>query len=200
MTSKRMTPSRLLHDLMKLPGRPMDILGDIALVATDDLNGRIARLLTDSPQYDDRSAALVFTSLLEHSLENALATHFVIPEDKITKLFSYPNGPMSNFSAKIAMGYALGIYDEDMQHDLNMIREIRNAFAHARVEVTFSTPAVATACSELRYQGGYAPPRAKFSACAGGISWGLRGSFGGTPVRLIGSHIYREMYGARQGS
>ena len=40
-------------------------------------------------------------------------------------------------SAKIQLGYALGLYDALTRHDLEIFNEIRNVFAHAPHNVTF---------------------------------------------------------------
>jgi DNA-binding MltR family transcriptional regulator len=53
------------------------------------------------------------------------------------------NGPLGSFYSRIAMGYALGIHDNNMRNDLNIVRNIRNAFAHSRKSIQFDHPAVA---------------------------------------------------------
>ena len=45
------------------------------------------------------------------------------------KLFKL-NGPFSSFSSKILVAYSLGWIHSDVFHDINLIREIRNRFAH----------------------------------------------------------------------
>lgn len=44
-------------------------------------------------------------------------------------LFS-PNGPLSTSAAKLNLVFALGWLSETTSHDLNILRKIRNAFAH----------------------------------------------------------------------
>ena len=83
--------------------------------------------------FNDRAVALTVTALLEQFLEAAISTHLEINEDEVRQLFDDDrDGPLSTFSRKIAMGYALGVYDSSMKSDLNLIRQIRNAFAHAK--------------------------------------------------------------------
>jgi DNA-binding MltR family transcriptional regulator len=56
-------------------------------------------------------------------------------------------GPLATFSAKIRLGYALGIYGRKTRHDLDVVREIRNAFAHAQKVITFENQEIANLCS-----------------------------------------------------
>lgn len=61
-----------------------------------------------------------------------------------------PMKPLASFSARIRLLYALRIVGEETRDDLNIIREIRNAFAHSGRELTFETKEVKTACACLR--------------------------------------------------
>jgi hypothetical protein len=48
------------------------------------------------------------------------------------------------------MGRALGLYGEDTEHNLNLLRQIRNAFAHSHAPITFQTKEVAAAVDLFR--------------------------------------------------
>jgi hypothetical protein len=118
--------------------------------ADNDMPDESIKRFESFPQMDDRGIAIVFSSLVEIDLEKAIASHFSIPKPEATRLFSHPDGPLKEFSAKIAMGYALGVYDERMNSDLKWIMRIRNAFAHARVNLSFETPEIHDACDQLK--------------------------------------------------
>lgn len=45
------------------------------------------------------------------------------------RLFRH-NGPLSTFSARLDMAFALYLIGEKTRHDLDIIRDIRNDFAH----------------------------------------------------------------------
>jgi len=60
-----------------------------------------------------------------------------------------PWKPLSSFNAKIRMGFALNLYGEVTFHDLDLLRELRNLFAHGRLAVDFDTPAVKRAINEF---------------------------------------------------
>jgi hypothetical protein len=177
-----------LQALMALPGSHNDIWTDLTAKLFDDPMDRMGRFLAATPEYDDRAAAIVFGALVEHSLEAALTTYFDIEADNASKLFTYSEdeGRISTFSAKIALGAALGVYDHRMRHDLTWVKNIQNAFAHARVYVDFKTEAIILACDQLRFPAKRKPedsppvakvavtPRQRYTAAAGTLAAYLR--------------------------
>jgi DNA-binding MltR family transcriptional regulator len=68
-------------------------------------------------------------------------------DDETWTMLVADSGPLRSFYTKIAMGYALGIYDKNIRSDLNIVRTIRNAFAHSKKLIQFDHPAVV---AELR--------------------------------------------------
>lgn len=85
--------------------------------------------------------------MVEHELERLLQSKLKHKDDQTWAMLIADNGPLRSFYTKIAMGYALGVYDKGMYNDLNIVRNIRNAFAHSKKLIQFDHPAVAT---ELR--------------------------------------------------
>jgi len=104
---------------------------------------------TNSP---DQAVAIVLTAVLEHALESALLTHFPVPKEEGRLLFQGrgdEEAPLHSLSAKIALGYALGVYDGLLKNDLKWIKNIRNAFAHTGRHILFETPEIATMVDAL---------------------------------------------------
>jgi len=56
------------------------------------------------------------------------------PRGKDDNLFD-PDRPLGTFSAKIKLAYRLGLLDDDVEHALQLIRKIRNDFAHATTDI-----------------------------------------------------------------
>jgi hypothetical protein len=56
-----------------------------------------------------------------------------------------------SFYAKVLLGFALGLFGEAARNDLTVIKNIRNAFAHAPRPINFETMEIAFACQKLRY-------------------------------------------------
>jgi hypothetical protein len=50
--------------------------------------------------------------------------------------------PLSGMNQKIIAGYALGHYDDVLRENLNIVRNIRNVFAHAKKIVIFDHPLI----------------------------------------------------------
>jgi hypothetical protein len=114
----------------------------------DDMRefGRQVRL-----ESNDRGAALLVTANTDLALSQAVYRVLKVPEDFRQKLEA-EGGPLSSFSQKIMMGRALAIYGEVMQYNLDLLRHIRNAFAHAHVPITFNTPEIAEAVPLFKHQ------------------------------------------------
>lgn len=101
--------------------------------------------------FNDRAIGLTVTALLEQFLEMAITSHFEIGEDEARKLFDDDvDGPLATLSRKIAMGYALGVYDSLMRSDLDCVRRIRNAFAHSKAHLDFETPEISAIIKHIR--------------------------------------------------
>lgn len=101
------------------------------------------------PKAEDRVVAIIEVTGLEGALENAIKTK-LIPLNKTDyrELFA-PEGPLGTFGLKIKFGYALGLYGEHTRKDLDIIRWIRNAFAHSGKPLWFDTEVVADSCDLL---------------------------------------------------
>jgi len=107
----------------------------------------------DPNNANDRATALVTATRLEHEIERAIQTHFVqLSEDQISALFD-GDGPLSNLAAKVRLAHALGIFGKRTKTDLDIIRNVRNVFAHSWKNVGFADEAVAEACGGLSMKG-----------------------------------------------
>jgi hypothetical protein len=60
------------------------------------------------------------------------------------------SGPLGSFSAKINLGFMLGIYTIDSWRDMDYIREIRNSFAHKISTKDFATQRIKDLCFNLK--------------------------------------------------
>ena len=102
-----------------------------------------------APRYD-RALVLISGVFIEQALELVikLATVKEYDEDGLnTDLFGGDRpGAINGFCGKIIPGHALGAYTLAFKPDLDQIRHIRDAFAHAKGEISFKTEEVANAC------------------------------------------------------
>lgn len=103
----------------------------------------------------DRSVALVRTSVVEEHLRLAIERHFpglAIDPKVIDRIFDpMKNGPLSTFTARVDVAFALGIIGKGALTALKKIAEIRNLFAH-RLEINaFDHPEIVKLVGKLTY-------------------------------------------------
>jgi len=102
--------------------------------------------LGELEELSDRAAGIVATTMLENALDSVL--HHAIREDDpglLKELFT-DGGPLGTLSSKIKLLYALGLVTKDGRHDLDLIRKIRNDFAHKLTGSTFQSDTIKGRC------------------------------------------------------
>jgi hypothetical protein len=121
----------------------------------------LTQLIDAAPTADDyviagsehalhRAETIMAVSFLEDALKAMICSRLVpLSAEEKAGLFG-PQSSMGTFSAKIAFGFALGIYGKITRDDLGTLRQIRNVFAHSRKNVSFNTPAIRQAALSLR--------------------------------------------------
>ncbi len=143
--------------------------------------------------------SLVLSAAIEQALEIAISTHFVVSDDAAQALFNDQNGPLSTFAAKTKIAYALGVFDAPVRDELDLIRYIRNAFAHSKEPLTFESTLIADACAELRipnkwqlaHQTEPATPRTRFYTSVEFLFLYLESpERNNTPKRFATTHTY----------
>jgi len=110
----------------------LQLASDDLIALTDALGGREHPIAT----------AILGAVIVEHDLEQLLRARLKRKDHQTWARLTDERGPLNSFSSMIAMGYALGIYDQGMRSDLDIVRHIRNAFAHSRKPIHFDHPAV----------------------------------------------------------
>ena len=114
--------------------------------------------VTDLPRLEDevygineRASTIIFGSIVENSL-TMLLTNILRQEmkrDQRKRLFD-ERGPLGTFSAKIILAYAIKLIGPATFNDLDIIRTIRNEFAHSRKQFGFDTPELADVSAHLQ--------------------------------------------------
>ena len=79
---------------------------------------------------------------LDTFLLRLIRRHLVELNDSEAASLFEPDRPLGTFSSRIQLARALGIFGPKTSHDLNKIREIRNAFAHGLRKMDFDTPEI----------------------------------------------------------
>jgi hypothetical protein len=113
------------------------------MVQEPDFDGVIRYLESET----DRAAAVLGVALLDNWLDRAFRQR--LHRDTPRNVFEF-RGPLGDFSSRIEMAFALGWIDKDMRNDLNLLRRIRNDFAHDDdLALKFDTPGLASRLAEL---------------------------------------------------
>lgn len=98
---------------------------------------------------NDRGACLLLTADLENALDNAIKARLTLDKNELDEMYGQ-EGPLGSFSRKIILASAIRIVGPITKHNLTIIRHVRNAFAHARIPMSFQTPEVHTACEGFK--------------------------------------------------
>jgi DNA-binding MltR family transcriptional regulator len=86
--------------------------------------------------------AILGCVLIEHELDILLGKKLKKRDEDTWRGLQEDSGPLRSFSTKISMGYALGVYNDKLENDLNIVRVLRNAFAHSKKLLEFDDPLV----------------------------------------------------------
>ena len=115
----------------------------------DDWNKFFEELQNESP----RAAVIIAGAFLDSQLRDLLSS-FLVDDPKIVDEFlgsdKNPDRPLSSFSSRIKAAYCLGLIGKSIYQDLNVIRTIRNRFAHKMHGYTFEDPEIVKLCNSLK--------------------------------------------------
>jgi hypothetical protein len=101
-------------------------------------------------EQNERASAIVLGAMVEASLMSALTWGMSIDDPDLHDRIFEGDGPLSDFSGKILMASALRLIGPIARLDLDIIRHVRNAFAHSLINVSFATPEIMETCDRLK--------------------------------------------------
>lgn len=107
-----------------------------------------ARLVSDLENETDRGVALLAVAFLDDVLDLLLRASFVNDSEAVNRLIG-PGRPLESFGSRAHVGYCIGLLGADVYNDINLIREIRNDFAH-RQPTNFEEGDIRAKCNKLR--------------------------------------------------
>lgn len=120
----------------------------------DEANIAISQLMKES----DRGAVLVGVAYLDDLLIRLFKARMRLTENLGEDLFE-SSGPLSTLSSRIKVAYSLGWIGPETFRDLNLLRKIRNDFAHLHKPMTFEDQSVQSRCRKLEMPKGFLPAR-----------------------------------------
>jgi mannitol operon repressor len=105
-----------------------------------------AEFLKEFQKESDRGGALVGAAILDARLERLILSH-MLPGKVSKDLVVGGNAPLGTFSSRINSCFALGLITSLERHDLNLVRNIRNEFAHREHGITFDDETIKGFCA-----------------------------------------------------
>ncbi len=137
----------------------------------------LERFLHDLQSESERGLALVAASVLDDKLRGVLAAFFV--EGKVgLGLLDSGNAPLGTFSARADACLTLGLIDDFEYSEINLIRKVRNEFAHGLHGTTFQKEPIRGFCSNLKADlpngGGHPISEARFRFVNSAVSLASR--------------------------
>lgn len=146
-----------------MPAEPKYIRDFKAFTRGDPTIADLASLEAEIYGTNDRARAVMLGAIVEISLQRFLKnkTRPTLTSDDGRLLFDF-RGPLGDFASKTLIAYAFNMFGPDTRHDLDIVRVMRNEFAHSRKSFNFTTPQVAAVCAELKAPnstGGFIPMR-----------------------------------------
>lgn len=89
------------------------------------------KLISEATAESDRAAAILLSAELDELLCKIIEKRLVPHNKKVNdRDILSSSGTLGSFAARIDMGYRLGVLDSLIAYDLNLVRGIRNVFAH----------------------------------------------------------------------
>jgi DNA-binding MltR family transcriptional regulator len=98
----------------------------------------------------DLMVAIVSAIEVEYLLEQIIIGKLKRSDDDTIDILTKDNGALATFFSKIGLAYALKIIDGSKMEYLNVIRKIRNAFAHSRKDISFSNSLIMNEMASLK--------------------------------------------------
>jgi hypothetical protein len=107
-------------------------------------------VLPDAKKQPDRYLVIIMAAIIDEGLGEIIQRRLVDHRKTAKKLFR-PEGPLGTFSAKIDLGFMLGMYYEEFAKMLHSIREIRNKFAHDMRPLTLESDELKVKAAALKF-------------------------------------------------
>lgn len=88
----------------------------------------------------DRARLIIAAAWIDTFLKIKLQNEFSKGNAASRKILFSENGPLTTFSSKLNIAFCAGWVDSDVYHDVNVIRKLRNKFAHTIDKVSLNDP------------------------------------------------------------
>lgn len=107
-----------------------------------------SKFLKEFQAETDRGAALVGVALLDEQLLELLKS-YLLKKKQSKELLEGGTAPLGTFSARIKASYCLGLITDLEHKELQIIRKVRNEFAHHVHGLSFADDAITALCNNF---------------------------------------------------
>jgi hypothetical protein len=114
-----------------------------------ELANEVARFILKVAGESDRAAVIIGAARLDVGLEGLLKKVMSHHPGSQDSLFDQDRA-LGSFAPRIALAYRLGLISDEFEHALQMIRKIRNDFAHSIEDARLSDPSHKSRLAELK--------------------------------------------------
>lgn len=115
----------------------------------------MGQLTKEFSSESDRAVGVLCAAYLDHLLGELIVINMDVERTVAEKLlFKDVYAPLQSFSARMHVTYCLGLIDETQHKNLNLIRKVRNAFAHQLVDLSFEDENISKLCRKLSFPAG----------------------------------------------
>jgi mannitol operon repressor len=128
--------------------REKKVGASVSLSKYDPTNEEFEQSLREMHEGSDRVAAILGAALVESELRNLIRIALKDKSD-VNALMEDRSAPLSTFSARTLVGKAFGLFDASLANEMDVIRSVRNDFAHALLSINFDHPIVVARCNKL---------------------------------------------------
>jgi len=98
----------------------------------------------------DRAAALIMASAADTMLQGAIVYILGLNRQHQINAFFYSDGPFATFDRRIVGASNLNVVGPRTTTNLKVIKNVRNVFAHALSNVSFSSDQIIKACYKIK--------------------------------------------------
>lgn len=113
-----------------------------------NLSADVTRMVEDLERETDRGVALLAVAFLDDVLDVMLRAVMVNEPEAVNRLMGTGRA-LESFGARTHLAYCMGLLGRDVYHDVNLVREIRNDFAH-RQPTSFEAEEIRGKCQRLK--------------------------------------------------
>lgn len=108
----------------------------------------LAEFTQELQRETDRGLPLVAAAFIDELLADSLRNFFV-QKRSVNKILEGATAPVGTLSARLQLCHALGLIDDYEKSEIELIRKIRNRFAHARHGLSFNDVSINGLCASL---------------------------------------------------